>query len=156
IAKSCGSTEPELAALNPELRRNRVPPGREWEIRIPAGAAEKFSSSFPATRKDWDHYEVYILKFGERLDDVARSRRVSTKEVKRINGITDTTEVRGGTEILIPRERGKTADVDLPAADDANLLVALPDRSFKPPDRKRVFYRTRDGDTPGSIAETFG
>jgi membrane-bound lytic murein transglycosylase D len=155
-AKAAGTTDVQMAYLNPELRRGRTPPGREWELRIPKGSLEKFVENFPATRKEWDKYEVYVLKFGERLDDVARAKRVNPKELRRINGVTDSTEVRGGTEILIPRERGKVSEADLPAAEDENFLVAVPDRNFNYPDRKRVFYRTRDGDTVDDIARTFG
>jgi membrane-bound lytic murein transglycosylase D len=155
--RACASTEAQLGYLNPELRRNRVPPGREWELRIPHGTADKFAETFPPLRRDLDRYEVHVMRFGERLEDVARARRVSVRELKRINGITDSTEVRGGTEILVPRERGKVSDADLPPADsEETLLVPVPDRNFEHPDRKRVFYRTRDGDTPAAIAETFG
>jgi len=156
VAHACGQPDAVLAALNPELRRGRVPPGREWELRIPRGTLDKFAQSFAATRKEWDHYDTRLLKFGERLEDVARSLRVSVKELKRINGVTDSTELRGGTEILVPREKGKSSEADLPPEDDLPALVAVPERTFSYPDRKRVFYRTRDGDTPESIAEFFG
>jgi membrane-bound lytic murein transglycosylase D len=155
-AKAAGATEAQLAYLNPELRRGRTPPGHEWELRIPHGTLEAFTSNFPSLRKEGDRYEVYVLKFGERLDDVARAKKVNPKELRRINGVTDSTEVRGGTEILIPRERGKVSEADLPAAEDDNFLVAVPDRPFQYADRTRIFYRTRDGDTVDDIARTFG
>jgi membrane-bound lytic murein transglycosylase D len=155
-ARAAGATDAQMAYLNPELRRGRTPPGRDWELRIPKGTLEKFVENFPATRKEWDKYDVYVLKFGERLDDVARAKKVNPKELRRINGVTDSTEVRGGTEILIPRERGKVSEADLPAAEEENFLVAVPDRPFKYEGRRRVFYRTRDGDTAEDIARTFG
>jgi membrane-bound lytic murein transglycosylase D len=155
-ARACGVAEQQLALLNPELRRGRVPPGHDYLLRIPNGTEERFAKSFPRSHPDTEHYEVYVLKFGERLETVARRWRISVKELKRINGITDSTEVRGGTELLLPRERGKVSEADPNALDEDGALVALPDRVFDYPDRKRVFYRTRDGDSVQSIAEYFG
>jgi membrane-bound lytic murein transglycosylase D len=158
VARACGAGEADLAQLNPELRRNRVPPGRDYTLRIPAGTIEKFAQAFPTAKTDLDRYEVHVLKFGERLEDVARIRHMSVRELKRLNGITDSSEVRGGTELLVPKKPSKVSEADEPPAaeEDEELIVAVPDRVFSYPDRKRVFYRTRDGDTTAEIAEFFG
>src|SRR5205814_7001680 len=116
----------------------------------------RFLEQFAATRKEWDKYDVRTLKFGERLEDVARAIRVSVKELKRINGVTDSTELRGGTDILVPRERSKVSEADLPPPEEEPFLVAVPERAFSYPDRRRVFYRTRDGDSAETIADFFG
>src|SRR5262249_5939079 len=108
-------------------------------------------------RKDGERYDVVVLKFGERLEDVARAHHVPVRELKRLNGVDDSTELRGGTEILVPRgSKGKVGAADLPPPEDEVALVAVPDRPFAYPERRRVFYRTRDGDTPAAIGEFFG
>src|SRR5262249_57473157 len=95
VAHACGQPDAVLAALNPELRRGRVPPGREWELRIPRGTLDKFAQSFAATRKEWDHYDTRLLKFGERPEDVAGPLRGSVKEPKRLTGVADSPQIRG-------------------------------------------------------------
>jgi membrane-bound lytic murein transglycosylase D len=155
-AHACGAAESELVALNPELRRNRVPPGREYDLRIPRGSLARFVQSFGGGHGGGGEYEVYTLRFGERIEDVARARRVPVKELKRLNSITDSTEVRGGTEILVPRERGKASEAELPPPDDEQVLVPLPERDFAHAGKKRIFYRTRDGDRVRAVAEFFG
>ena len=115
------------------------------------------------------------LRFGETLDEVARARGIAVRELRRLNGVKDSAELRAGTAIVVPR-RGEKADKDKdkgdsgkddddardvaakPAAgaDDDTILVAVPDRSFSYEGRERVFYRARDGDSLDEIADAFG
>jgi LysM repeat protein len=77
------------------------------------------------------------------------------RELKRLNNVTDTAEVRSGMTILVPSR--SAAPNPATAADDADdtILVAVPDRAFAYPGRERIFYRTRDGDTLAGIAGVF-
>src|SRR5262249_818583 len=74
IARAAGVDVKAVKLLNPELRRGRTPPaGAEISVRLPRGAKELFAQTFPQLRGDWDGYEAYVLRHGERFEDVART-----------------------------------------------------------------------------------
>jgi membrane-bound lytic murein transglycosylase D len=178
IARAAGATVEVLEALNPELVRDRTPPDRgPSRVRLPPGTAAAFATNLETARVGADRFETIVLRFGETLDDVARARGSNARELRRLNGVKDSSEVRAGVSILVPRkaaakakprdkgealaqetvEAGKTTSAPPPAdADDDTVIVAVPDRSFAYEGRERVFYRTRDGDGIEEIAETFG
>jgi membrane-bound lytic murein transglycosylase D len=162
-----------IAGLNPQLIRERTPPDRgPSRVRIPAGTSALFAAAFDGKGSGSgaeDRLEAVTLRFGERLEDVAKARGTTVRELKRVNAVRgDTAEVRAGVTILAPLRRGAAAPAAAaPAAaapgearqdgdPDPEILVAVPDRSFNYEGRERVFYRSRDGDTQAEIAETFG
>jgi membrane-bound lytic murein transglycosylase D len=180
-------TKPEvIAALNPQLLRDRTPPDRSRnEIRIPTGSAALFAEGFDRSRGPGDRLETLILRFGETLEDVAKSRGTTARELRRLNSVKDSGELRAGIAILVPpkapRKGSKISSVSgnsttLPttplaantpepdgptaaisdAGDEDEILVAVPDRVFNYEGRERVFYRTRDGDTLDDIADAIG
>lgn len=164
VARAAGARSEVLAALNPHLIRDRVPPDRgAMAVRIPAGTRPQFVEAFERTRGS-DKLETVVVRFGETLDDVAKARGITTRELRRLNGVKDSAEVRAGTALLAPKakpavaaakEAEKSDDADEDDTDD-QILVAVPDRVFSYEGRERVFYRTRDGDTLDEIASVFG
>ena len=140
-------------------------------MRVPTGTAAVYAANIDKARAA-DKVDTVLLRFGETLDDVARARGVAVRELRRLNGVKDSAELRAGTAIVVPQAggggkaqgRGKDDDDDgaTPRAsrrwpsDDDTVLVAVPDRSFSYEGRERVFYRTRDGDSLDEIADAFG
>jgi membrane-bound lytic murein transglycosylase D len=178
VARAAGARVEVIEALNPELVRDRMPPDRgPSRVRLPPGTAGAFADNLEAARGS-ERTETIVLRFGETLDDVARARGTSARELKRMNGVKDSGELRAGVSILVPRragaapkpksrdkaegseslaDAGKTTGAPEAAdGDDDTVIVAVPDRSFAYEGRERVFYRTRDGDGLEEIAETFG
>jgi membrane-bound lytic murein transglycosylase D len=176
VARAAGAHLEVIQALNPELVRDRTPPDRgPSRVRLPPGTAAAFVENLEAARGG-DRMDTIVLRFGETLDDVARARGTSARELRRLNGVKDSTELRAGVSILVPRrgggsapkkaragsageglaDAGKTTGPPEPDADDDTVIVAVPDHSFAYEGRERVFYRTRDGDELEEIAETFG
>jgi membrane-bound lytic murein transglycosylase D len=156
LARSAGTRPDVIEDLNPEYVHGRVPPDRTSVIlRVPLGSASVFAKAAGDLRTGGERLQAVVLRFGESLDDVAKARGVSVRELKRINSVTDTSELRGGMTILVPA-RG-TPPAPPPNADEADdtILVAVPDRAFPYQGRERVFYRTRDGDTLADIAQVF-
>jgi len=180
IARAAGAHLEVLQALNPELVRERMPPDRgPSRVRLPPGTAAAFAENLESARAGNERSETIVLRFGETLEDVARARGTSARELRRLNGVKDASELRAGVSILVPKrgglavkapardkrkaagegeaEAGKTTGPpEAPEADDDTVIVAVPDRSFAYDGRERVFYRTRDGDGLEEIAETFG
>jgi len=164
VARAAGTKQDVVESLNPDLVRDRTPPDRGTvKVRLPPGTASAYIASFDKTR-DGDKVETVVLRFGETLDDVARAHGTTAKQLRKLNGVKDSVELRGGTAIVVPRAAGaavakndnkpdsdKTGDDD-----DTTTLVAVPDRSFNYDGRERVFYRTRDGDGLDEVADVFG
>jgi len=181
VARAAGAKTEVVEALNPSLLRSRTPPERgTTRVRVPVGTGAVYAANIEKARGT-DKTETVVLRFGETLDDVARGRGVAVRELRRLNGVKDSSELRAGTAIVVPAKKvalasatkGKDApDKDAPAkdddgaadaaakppaaGDDDSVLVAVPDRSFSYDGRERVFYRARDGDSLDEIADAFG
>jgi membrane-bound lytic murein transglycosylase D len=170
IARAAGTRPEVVASLNAHLIRERTPPDHgAASVRIPPGSAAQFAESFEKARSAADRVDTVVLRFGETIDEVARARGLAPRELRRLNGVKESAELRAGVTIVVPhrapavaknedaadKERDK-ADRDGDAeSDDDQTIVAVPDRVFSYDGRERVFYRTRDGDALDEIAETF-
>lgn len=160
IARVVSSTPEELARLNPELRRGRTPPmptGEAWTLRLPPGTASPFMAQLDSLHSA-EPLVPYIVRFGERIEDLARERGVSASTLRRINGIEDrdAAEVRAGLTLLVPQsQNAKSASAASSAPADELTVVAVPDKNLSVPGKKRVFYRVIPGDTIWAIARFF-
>jgi membrane-bound lytic murein transglycosylase D len=166
IARAAGTRPEVIASLNPHLVRDRTPPDRApVAVRIPVGTAAAFAEAFERARSSADRVDTVVLRFGETIDEVARGRGLAPRELRKLNGVKDSAELRAGVTIVVPRRAAvakgtepaektdRDADSDTP--DDDQTIVAVPDRVFGYEGRERVFYRTRDADSIEEIAETF-
>jgi membrane-bound lytic murein transglycosylase D len=172
VARATKAKVELLVALNPQIVRERTPPGRgKYFLRLPPGTAAAFAEAFERSRTGNDNLETVTLRFGETLEAVAKARGITVRELRRLNGVKDSSELRAGVAIVVPARSAKTvkavtnvaptaAEEDESApragADDPEILVAVPDRVFNYEGRERVFYRTRNGDTVEDIAAAAG
>jgi membrane-bound lytic murein transglycosylase D len=145
LAQAAGVSVTEVAALNPELRRSRTPP-EPWTARLPRGSSARFAAAYEQHR---ELVKPFVLRFGERLDDLAAAFGVSTRELRTLNGIVDSSEVRPGLTLLVPEGRKPL----LPPCD--TVLVAVPDKDAQVAGKRRIFYRTLPDDHPMEIAAFF-
>ncbi|HEY4184346.1 MAG TPA: transglycosylase SLT domain-containing protein [Polyangia bacterium] len=172
VARAAKASPEVVAALNPQVARDRTPPDRPAAaVRIPVGTTATFVEAFERTRGANDRLETVTLRFGEALEDVAKARGTTARELRRLNGVKDSAELHAGIAIVVPRKKHEADKREIevaarPAAgapertgdgpDDEEVLVAVPDRVFNYEGRERVFYRTREGDTLSAIADVFG
>jgi membrane-bound lytic murein transglycosylase D len=170
IARAAGVDVKVVKALNPALRRGRTPPGvPDFQVRIPTGTKAQFARTFPQLESEWAGTETYVLRHGERFEDVARTFGLSVAKLRALNGVKDVVEVRGGTILVVPKidaavraENARKADDDLyhsdvvPGAPDEPLLVAVKDKDLQIEGKKRVFYRVVAGDTLEDVAAALG
>ena len=156
VASAAGCTTKEVEQLNPELRASRTPPTGEgdaspaYTVKVPSGKGSAAAAGLAKTRKDQAALERYVVRFGESLDQIAASRKVTAAKLIELNGIGAGEVVRGGTVILVPK-----ADASAPAPTPVPApkpTVIVPADVFVYPDRKRVFYRVLVGDTMKEIA----
>jgi membrane-bound lytic murein transglycosylase D len=144
IARAAGVTQQEIEALNPELRRKRTPP-ESWSVRLPKGTGPRFAGAF-----EREKVKPFVVRFGERLDDVARMFAITPRELKQLNGIEDSTEFRPGLTIVVPDGKGPIAP---PPCE--TTIVAVPDKDFTVAGKRRVFYRTLSGDSIQDVSVFF-
>jgi membrane-bound lytic murein transglycosylase D len=148
IAGAAGVPEAQIAALNPQLRRGRTPPGEpHFEVHVPRGAAARFVAAY---EKNKEAVQAYIVRFGERLDEVARAFAMSPKALKTLNGLVDSNELRPGLAIVVPAGR-----IPQPPTSVDTVVVAVPDKDTVVAGKKRVFYRTLPTDTLEDLARFF-
>jgi len=177
IARAAGTRPEVVASLNSQLLRERTPPDRSpIAVRIPVGTGAAFAEAFEHARGSGDRVDTVVLRFGETIDEVARARGLSPRELRKLNGVKDSGELRAGVTIVVPKrtiiaknekttdkngekadsgEKGDREGDSADTSDDDQVIVAVPDRIFSYEGRERIFYRTRDGDSIDEIAETF-
>lgn len=170
IARAAGARTEEIEALNPQLRRGRTPPGvTDYVVRIPRGTARLFAERFPQLRGDWDDADAYVVRHGERFEDIATTYGISRAKLRQLNGLDSETEVRGGMVLVVPKvaaaERSanrEKAEEDLyasgvPRGDPGEpLMVPVPDPALRVAGKEQHFYRVVSGDTLYGIANRFG
>jgi len=165
VARAAGVATETVENLNPELIRMRTPPDRGPSlVRVPQLTGETFARNFQGTTGKGEQLEAVVLRFGETLDDVAKARGVTGRELRKINGLKDVRELSGGTTILVPMAQNvvakhdpvaeKVKDVSAPLVVEP-ILAAVPAREFSYPGRERVFYQTKSVDTLDEVAAAF-
>ena len=157
IGRVISSSVEELTKLNPELRRGRIPPlsaGESWLLRVPPGTGSHLQGQLDSLHRA-EPLVVRVVRFGERLEDIARDVGTSTSNLRRINGIEDSSEVRTGLTLLVPPGNGKGSSAAGHPPSDEIVIVAVPDKNVTVPGKKRVFYRVIPGDSIWAIARFF-
>jgi membrane-bound lytic murein transglycosylase D len=149
LAAAAGVPEAQIALLNPQLRRGRTPPGEaRFEVHVPRGSAQRFAAAYERSR---EAVRAYVVRFGERLDDVAHAFSIAPKALKALNGLVDSSELRPGLTIVVPAGR-----TPLPPPPCDTVVVAVPDKDAVVSGKKRIFYRTLPTDSIDDVARFFG
>jgi membrane-bound lytic murein transglycosylase D len=125
-------------------------------------------------RRDQPALERYVVRFGETLDQVASGHRTTPQKLVDLNAISPGEAIRGGTVLLVPHVDASAPDRATPAPapsasgaagsaggaapsgstspGETKPNVVVPADVFVYPDRKRVFYRVRIGDSLKEVA----
>ena len=160
VAKSAGSTYRTIQGLNPSMKRWATPPGMVVELKVPAGTGKKVLASLddiPAEeRVSWHKHRV---KKGETLSQIATRYEISTRELKRMNGIKNVHRIRVGNILLIPVKDADTvakASSEPKYRQEPNLPDKITMKKYKAPTgSKKVVYKVKSNDTLSEIAERY-
>jgi len=178
LARVTGVSYDALKSLNPELRRNRIPPGyKSFQIRIPKGSEEAFKKKAGSLARLSRGYQTHLVLFGETLSDIAKLYNTSRGRLRRLNRISSAAELEAGLQILVPKvksgvgspEKDEVDEDDSPdnggeeestggngSGNGEKILVAVPARPpSAPDDYKRVFYRVTSADTLHRLKKVF-
>jgi membrane-bound lytic murein transglycosylase D len=106
IANLCGSDCQILKDLNPELRRNWVPPARDgaYRVRIPAGSKELLLAGLAENKEKALVFREHLVRRGETLRQIARAHRCSPRSLAAVNDIHGRLVV--GQRLVIPSDIG--------------------------------------------------
>ena len=141
LVASCVDASPEtLQDLNPSLLRLTTPRDREFELRLPAGTADKYTAAIAAVPRDmrvwWRYHNVGP---DDSMESISRVYRTSAKAIAEANGLQDDEKLQSPSKIIIPIAPGKHATTE----DGATYA------------RHSTRYRLRRGDTLQSVADNF-
>jgi membrane-bound lytic murein transglycosylase D len=150
VARAAGIDVEQAAALNPDLKRSRLPPdAKTWSVRIPKDRLARFREKWASSGNGLPAHRTHVLRLGERVSEVADMYGTTVSKLYKLNDLEDGSNIRAGAKLLVP-------DVDpVPRVDpDAPTVGVLGDR-FVYSDRRRVFYRVADGDELREVAQFF-
>ncbi len=104
IARAAETTVEEVRALNPALRRDKIPPNDpSFEIKLPPGKKEAFEKNFSQVFKlDPRTARKHVVRQGETLGQIAKKYKVDLRELCEGNEITPKTLIKPGMTLLLP------------------------------------------------------
>ena len=140
-----------LRELNPQVRRNRTPPGRTTAIHVPADEVSAIGEAWARLGAEASPAsQPYVVRLGEDLRGVARRFGTNAQTLRSLNGLERSDDIGAGTALLVPPGDARRE------TDEEPPLVAVPSNIAPPPGTRRVFYRAGGGEALGRIAEGFG
>jgi membrane-bound lytic murein transglycosylase D len=156
VAKAAGIPLESLRTMNPQYLSGRTPPSAsletdvKWPLRVPRGVGRKATTALldGALRAKTT---AYVVRMGDTVDSVVNRCRTSVDALTALNALGENESVKPGAVLLCPAlAPGQTF------ASDVEDIVAVPNRDFQLPSRKRVFYRVTSGDALDTLAAALG
>lgn len=152
VARVCRVDMKFIRLLNPGLKHNATPPKQsDYKLNIPQACVRAFVAridglSLNAKTKISRH----TVRFGERIEDVARHHQVAPHVLRAHNGLAEQEQpIAGGTLTIAKRARGRWVDRSpLPR-------VILPNLPFRYKDRTQRIYMVPKAQTLSDIAKGF-
>ena len=144
VAALCRTSVDTIQDLNPELRKNTVPPGGKYALKIPAGRTEDLVAGLakvPAG-KTTAGQSSYRVAPGDTLFSIAQRFGTSLEAIREASRMKGS-EIRPGQDLVIPGFR--LAEAPIPRAPGRVVVSSTVPQS----------YRVRPGDNPWSIARRF-
>ncbi len=154
IADAAGVALDDVEQLNPQLLASRVPPrvpnrsaAGAWPIRVPQGRAGGVTANLVRARSREPRVDTVVIRQGESLADLARSRSTSERQIEQLNALRPDEVPRPGTVLVVPVAPPAAS----PRPEDKPVVVVAADLA-SPAGTRRVFYRVVPGDTLAGIA----
>jgi membrane-bound lytic murein transglycosylase D len=106
IAEAAGADETLVRALNPNFPRHATPPGRQVQLRLPAGTGIQFASNYaeipPSERVRW---QIHTVTRGQTLGQIAVRYGSSVTALRAANNNVNPRRLRIGQQLVVPRGR---------------------------------------------------
>lgn len=160
VARLAGISVDEVRELNPALLARITPPFGTYALRLPPGAATRFSAALdavpPASLPGW---RVHRVGRTQSLADIARLYRVTPQRLAELNHLPGG-RLRGVTELIVPAApppTGPPPGVMLASAPAAPARTVAPPREIVVRPGDTLFaLATRHGTRPQTLAQLNG
>ena len=140
VADCVDGSVSDLQDLNPSLLRYVTPKDKDFELRLPTGAKDKYLTNIagiPADMRPWWRY--HKVGQDDTLASIARTYRTTAKAIFTANEL-ETEELTPETKLIIPITPGKHS-----AGEDGMTYA-----------RRTTRYKIRKGDSVLSVSENLG
>jgi membrane-bound lytic murein transglycosylase D len=151
-ARLADMPEEDFRALNPSFNRPVIVGAAESNLLLPAAQADIFLANlaaYEATGQALSSWTTYTLKTDETVETVAERVGLSNEQLREANRIPPGNRLAPGSTLLIPRDETMEDDIAPDKLAAGFTLVPLH------PERRRLTYRVRRGDSLGSIAARY-
>jgi membrane-bound lytic murein transglycosylase D len=174
VAEWADTTIDEIQALNPELRRWTTPVrDAQYELKVPSGTADQVSAQLTdASAVELASLNWYTAKRGETLALIAKKLKVGKSDLAEANYLSVKARIATGQKLMVPREVTElmaarviaTEETARVAKPEKTPAVAVARRTVPEtgtlarsagPNRIKVIYSVKRGDTLASIARLF-
>ncbi len=139
VAQCVDSNVSDLQDLNPSLLRLSTPREGKFELHLPAGTKEQYTTAIAAIPPDmrlwWRYHTVHA---GDTVASLSREYRVPSRSILEANNLETGTELASDARLIIPLPPNRHA------SDTATYA------------RRITRYKVRRGDTVETVAENFG
>lgn len=137
----------EFLALNPGHNRPVIVAKGTPGLVLPADKAKLFLANLEVHGPSLVSWQMYTLKRGDKLEQIAAKHAISLAQLKQVNGIGRRTKVGPGYQLLLPLKGALIEPLPAmyqpPAAAEARMTV------------RKVSYTVRQGDTLPKIAQRY-
>ena len=150
LAKALEVDKDLLAQVNAIYLRGRTPPeGGPASVRIPRAKHELFTSLGDELAPADQRWTTYAVQLGDDLDSIAAAYGITQKQLRTINAIHDSGEIKAGVILVVP-----TDGAPEPAGQAAPVIVAVPPLAV-PGTKRLVFFRITRAVTGANLAASF-
>ena len=114
IADMVGATAEEIRGLNPELKRNYLPPGSDpYTLRIPPGKADRFVAAFADLPDEAKRTAAqHTVRRGDNLGKIANRYGTTVRELMTANNLRKTT-IYPGQRMVVPVVGGSNGQTSI-------------------------------------------
>jgi len=133
VAGMAGTDVATIKALNPNLRRDTLPPTvGAFYLRVPVGSYDSFVASYEALPESAKRPSgEYIVKRGDTLSGIGQQFGVSVAMIMQKNGLRST-NIRIGQRIVVPIAEYSNTIPDIQFADASSSMVQYRRRVNRP------------------------
>jgi len=151
LARKAGVPSTALTALNPELRRAFTPPDTtDYPLRVPLAAQARLTAALDRlAKRPRRPVREHVVRFGERLYDVAVRYGTSRRALRRLNKLAVGDEPSPGSALVVPKAKPRAPTNEL-------LVLARPAVTYAAPDRAPIYFPVRAPMDLPVVAAFFG
>ena len=145
LAKGLDLELADVRELNPAIRRDLTPAGRDTAIRLPAGYGARAEQLLAATpTAEWAPRTSYTVRKGDTLSAIANRHGSTVADIRQANGLRGTL-IHPGQNLIVPRAGTAGTAANLPIEDEVRQRTA-----------RGGTYVVQRNDTLWQIARSFG